>query len=70
MKVYCMKDLHSILKGLKTHRFHSYLEKGSALKEKECFSLYFKERSFDFVAENAQICDDIVEKIEMLMESR
>jgi hypothetical protein len=65
-----MKDLNSILKGFKTHRFCSYLEKGYTLNESECFSLHFKERSFDFVAENAKDCDDIVGKIQLLRDSK
>lgn len=64
-----MTDLTSVTKGIKSHRFHEYTLNGYALDEPLCFSLLFSERSFDFQAESAQDCQDIVGRIQLLRES-
>jgi hypothetical protein len=51
IKVYSMKDLVSILKGLQTDNFLKYRSITNPINDKCCFSLSFKERSFDFAIE-------------------
>jgi hypothetical protein len=70
MKIYPMDTFIEVQRGLKTRRWKEYLTDDYHIKEELCFSLRFKDRTFDFTVESTERRDKIVEEIELLNESR
>lgn len=52
MMVFPMSEFVTLQKGLKSWRFGEYVKKGYHIDQSMCFSLTFKERSFDLLADS------------------
>lgn len=61
-----MSECIGVTSGLKSARFHDYLMSKVLLDEDKCFSLLFRDRSYDFMAKNRDHRDQIVNDIKFL----
>ena len=61
-----MSECIGVTSGTKTARFHDYLMSKVLLDEEKCFSLLFRDRSYDFMGKNKDHRDRIVNDIKFL----
>ena len=67
--VVSMSNCIGVMVGLKTARFHDYLTYKVIIDEEKCFSLLFKERSYDFMTKCKDQRDQIVNDIKFLFKN-
>lgn len=69
MTVLPMSEFVALQKGLKSWRFGEYVKQGHHIDQNLSFSLTFKERSFDLLADSEEMRERIVRDFQVLHES-
>lgn len=63
-----MCDCSAIIVGPKTQRFQFYTTNEYKIPEDQCFSLIFKERSYDFLTKSRECRDRVISALNFLRE--
>ena len=67
-QIMSMQGYLGVTEGIKTERLQQYLQEEYTICDDNCFSLIFKERTFDFQTKNRTQRDKIVKEIRFLRE--
>ena len=69
MTVLPMSEFVALQKGVKSWRFGEYIKSGYHVDQKLSFSLTFRERSFDLLADSEEVLERIARDFQVLHES-